>query len=360
MLDNAFVIDAVAHSYDLRESNNASGRYSQAVTDLIFGAHTGLSPQGYRVPAEHFLRDWDVEETANMLFVESDYDMACHHVLALTAYRDGGSSLQKAREAKQRWPDRFLVYAGVDPMDGRAAMESLEQQVEELDPVGLKLYPNSWSADGVRGWLMDDPEIAFPLFEKARQLGLRVVAIHKAVPLGPVPMKYMRMDDIDAAADAFPDLAFEVVHGGMAFVEETAWQLARYPNVWVNLEVTASLTVAKPAQFTRVMAGLLDVAGPGAIDRIVWGTGASVWHPGPPLEWFWHEFAFPPEMLEGYGLPQIDQTAKRKILGENYARLIGLDVEAAKARIADDEFAQRRREGKPKPYATTRSAGTPV
>ena len=63
-------------------------------------------------------------------------------------------------------------------------------------------------------------------------------------------------------------------------------------------------------------------------------------------------------MLEGFGLSQIDQDAKRKIVGENYARLIGLDVEQAKARIADDEFTRRRAEGRPEPYATTRSAGT--
>jgi predicted TIM-barrel fold metal-dependent hydrolase len=88
--------------------------------------------------------------------------------------------------------------------------------------------------------------LVFPLFARAQELGLKVVAIHKAVPLGPVPMKHYRMDDIDAAADAFPELAFEVVHGGMAFVEETAWQLARYPNVYVNLEVTASLAVSAP------------------------------------------------------------------------------------------------------------------
>ena len=358
MLDGAFVIDAVAHSYDLRESNYASGRYSQAVTDLIFGAHTGLSPEGYRVPREHYVRDWGVEETANLLFVESDYDLACHHVLQLNAYRDGGSGLEKAKQAKRRWPDRFIVYAGVDPLQGNAALESLEQQVEELDPVGVKLYPNSWTADGVRGWLMDDPEVAFPVFSKAQELGLRVVAIHKALPLGPVPMRHYRMDDIDAAADAFPDLAFEVVHGGMAFVEETAWQLARFPNVYVNLEVTASLTVSKPAQFTQVMAGLVGPAGEGAIDRLIWGTGASVWHPGPPLEWFWNSFEFSPEMIEGLGLPPIDRAAKRKILGENYARLIGLDIEAAKERIADDEFAKRRAQGKPEPYATTSSAGT--
>lgn len=83
-------------------------------------------------------------------------------------------------------------------------------------------------------------------------------------------------------------------------------------------------------------------------------------HPDPPLHWFWNSFEFPEEMVEGLALPQIDKAAKRKILGENCARLIGLDIEAAKQRIAGDEFAQRRAEGKAAPYSTTRSAGVAV
>ncbi len=139
---------------------------------------------------------------------------------------------RKAREARERWPGRFQVYAGVDPVFPERALDALEQQVEELKPVGIKLYPNSYTAEGVIGWRMDDPEIAFPIFQRAVDLGIRAVAIHKAIPLGPVPMDPYRMDDIDAAAAAFPDLQFEVVHGGFAFIEETAFQLARFPNVW--------------------------------------------------------------------------------------------------------------------------------
>ncbi|UPK38229.1 amidohydrolase [Bradyrhizobium sp. 186] len=117
-----------------------------------------------------------------MLFVESDYDFACHHVTPINAFKDGGCSIEKAREARERWPERFQVYAGVDPVFPEQALDSLEQQVEELKPVGIKLYPNSYTADGVVGWHMDDPEIAFPIFQRAHDLGLKAVAIHKAIP----------------------------------------------------------------------------------------------------------------------------------------------------------------------------------
>ncbi|MEH2474165.1 putative TIM-barrel fold metal-dependent hydrolase [Nitrobacteraceae bacterium AZCC 2161] len=357
MIQDVFVVDASAHSYNLGEDNYAVGRYSKAVVDAFYGAHYGLSPVGYRLPREKFTRDWTLAETATMLFVESDYDFACHHVTPINAFKDGGCSIEKAREARERWPKRFQVYAGVDPVFPERALDSLEQQVEELKPVGLKLYPNSYSADGVIGWHMDDPEIAFPVFQRALDLGLKVVAIHKAIPLGPVPMDHYRMDDIDAAAAAFPDLQFEVVHGGFAFIEETAFQLARFPNVWVNLETTSNLAAAKPAAFERVMAGLIAHAGEAALDRIVWASGCSVLHAEPPLRWFWERFQFSEEIREQEGLPEITEEIKRKILGLNYLRMHGLDAKVLAKNIEGDEFAVERAKGKPEPYATTLSKG---
>ena len=357
MIKDVFVVDAAAHSYNLGEDNYAVGRYSQAVVDAFYGAHYNLSPVGYRLPREHFTRDWTVGETAKMLYVESDYDYACHHVIPINAFKDGGVSIQKAREVRERWPNRFQVYAGVDPIFPDQALGSLDEQVEELNPIGLKLYPNSYSADGVVGWHMDDPEIAFPLFERALYLGLKAVAIHKAIPLGPVPMDHYRMDDIDAAAAAFPDLQFEIVHGGFAFIEETAFQLARFSNVWVNLETTSNLAVAKPAAFERVIAGLITHAGEGALDRLMWASGASVLHPEPPLRWFWERFQVSDEVREREGLPEITEEIKRKILGLNYLRMHGLDAEALAKNIKSDEFAVERSNGKAKPFATTSSKG---
>jgi uncharacterized protein len=320
-------------------------------------ARYGLSPVGHRLSYENFARDWTLPETAKMLFVESDYDFACHHVTPINAFKDGGCSVAKAKEAREKWPNRFQVYAGVDPMFPEKALDSLHQQVEELKPVGLKLYPNSYAADGVVGWHMDDPELAFPVFQLARDLGLKAIAIHTAIPLGPVPMDHYRMDDIDAAAAAFPDLQFEVVHGGFAFIEETAFQLARFPNVWVNLETTSNLAVAKPGAFQRVIAGLITHAGESALDRLMWASGASVLHPEPPLKWFWEHFHFPEEMREREGLPEITEEIKRKILGLNYLRMHGLDPKTIAKNIEGDEFAIARAIGKAAPFETSLSKG---
>jgi predicted TIM-barrel fold metal-dependent hydrolase len=199
---------------------------------------------------------------------------------------------------------------------------------------------------------MDDPEIAFPLFERAEKLGIKVVAVHKALPLGPVPMEHYKVDDIDRACMAFPGLNFEVVHGGMAFLEETAWQLARFDNVYVNLEITSALAASRPAAFLHAMAALIGPGGQHAIERILWGTGAMAFHPQPLLETFVREFAFPEALIEGAGLPQLDLAAKRAILFDNYGRMTGLDLDARLSATRDDEFARRRPDGPLAPFST--------
>jgi predicted TIM-barrel fold metal-dependent hydrolase len=357
MIDGIPVIDAVIHAYNLDPSNYA-GKYADIISELVYGSVVANASPGVIPTKDAYLRDWSIEETASMVFVESDADLAVHHVLPIYAFRDGLCSLEKTLQAKQNWPDRVLTYCGVDPLAGSRAMDELERQVELLDPIGLKLYPNSWVGSEVQGWKMDDPEVAFPFFDRAQALGLKVVAVHKALPLGPVPMEHYRMDDIDRAAAAFPELQFEVVHGGMAFLEETAWQLARFANVWVNLEVTVSLLAKRPKAFQHALAALMSVAGDAALDRICWGTGAVAFHPQPLLEAFVREFEFDEQVLELTGLSQITHDAKRKVLADNYARMIGLDLPAALAAIKGDDFAVRRGEGAPvEAFTTTHAAG---
>lgn len=355
MIDGMPVIDAVVHPYNLLKENYRTAHASQ-ITDIVSGGNRAIAPIGYRLPQEGYERDWSIEEVADMTFVESHADLACYHVLPIFAYHDGMCSIDKGLEAQERWPDRFFFYVGVDPTLGQQSLEELERQVELFDaPIGLKLYPNAWMGQEITGWMMDDPEIAFPIFERAQQLGIRTVAIHKALPLGRVDLAHYRVDDIDRAAIAFPDLNFEIVHGGMAFAEETAWQLARFPNVWVNLETTATMLTNRPGAFARVFASLLAYGGARALEQLVWGTGCMVSHPRPHLENFARNFSFSPEVLEQFGLPEITEQVRRKIFAENYARLHGIDLAERLTRIKGDEFDRRiaDRAELPAPYSTT-------
>jgi uncharacterized protein len=351
MIDGIPVIDAVIHPYNFSDENCAT-EFARSLIGIVYWSIDAFAVDGYRPTYEEYTRDWSMRETANVVFAESDTDIASNHVLPIFAFKDGLCSFEKAVEAQQRWPQRILSYVGVDPMQGPAALEEIDRQLETLDAIGLKLYPNSFVGDKIDGWKMDDPEIAFPVFEHAQKRGLKTVAIHKAVPLGAVPGEYYRVDDVDRAATAFPGLNFEIVHGGMAFLEETAWQIARFPNVYVNLETTTSLIGKRPGSFAKAMATLLDVAGEAAIPKLCWGTGCMAFHPQPLLERFVREFQFDDETVNRFGIPQITLEHKRMILAENYANMCGLDLPALLAGIENDEFEQMQADGLPAPFST--------
>lgn len=354
MLDGIPVIDAIVHPYNLSKANEKTP-HAGYITKMLSGAnHKALGP-GYSLPREVWERDWPIEDVAMMSFVESHADLAAYHVLPIGAFYDGICGIDKAVEAKERWPERFLFYAGVDPMKGQEAFDELDEQYERLGgPSGLKLYPNSWVGDQMLGWKMDDPEIAFPIFEKAQSLGIKVIAIHKALPLGPVELEYYEMDDIDRAAMAFPDLQFEVVHGGMAFLEESAWQMARFDNVWINLESTVTMLTTKPRSFEQAFATLAGRGGK-AYDRMMWGTGCMVTHPRPHLEKFVREFEISEDRQQGWGVPPLTLEAKRKILAENYVAMHGIDLHAWLQSTVGDEIDKLRTSlgETPSPYSQT-------
>jgi hypothetical protein len=347
-LDDVFVADAVTHAYNLAPSNYRYEKYAEQVCEMMLGVEMAAPPAYQRTP-ETFLTDWRSEVTTNLLFRESQVDFCVFHPQSIGIFEDGLTAEAKAAEFTERHPDRSAPLASVDLIGMDDPVAELERQVEELGAHGVKVYPSYWDDDGHRGIEMDDPETAFPVWEAAADLDLDVVAVHKAVPFGSVPMESYRVGDVDEAADSFPDLNFEIVHGGMAFAEETGWQLGRHPNVYVNLEITAMEAALSPESFVETMEDLLWVGGKRAIDRIVWGSGAPQYHPRLLLEAFW-EFDFP-EMEWMGGSYTITQDDKRKMLGENLLDAHGFDEEAVKEGLPDDEFADRG--DLPEPYSTT-------
>jgi hypothetical protein len=81
-------------------------------------------------------------------------------------------------------------------------------------------------------------------------------------------------------------------------------------------------------------------------------------HPRPALERFVREFRFNDDTVTLGGVRQITDADKHRILADNYAEMVGLDLGSRLAAIGNDEFAKRRGTGAPAaPYSTTASAG---
>lgn len=350
MIGDAFVIDAVVHGYDYSDENmrpDAGTVGSLMATFTYNGFHRAWSPRNepkWILDEYRFRHATDPDLLGKALFAESWTDVAIYHEVPIWGmFFNGPSPLSVGRAMRERWPGRVLLYGATSPWEPDP-LGRIERLVEEDGIVGLKLYPMDIIAGEERAYRMDDPTIAFPIYEKARELGIKSVAIHKAIPLGPVLIPPFRPDDIEQAALAFPDLNFEIVHGGFAFLEETAFQLARFMNVSINLEGTSGFLCNAPRKFAEIL-GTFLAAGGGA-DRIIWSSGTMNLHPQPFLEAFWN-FQIPEDMVEGYGIPQLTQEMKRQILGGNIARILGLDIEDLKRQFAGDEFSGKRELAEP-------------
>jgi uncharacterized protein len=328
--NNAIVFDGVAHVFNF-EKKNALGPAGEMFINHIYAFHATLTPEGEPVlPAEEFLRQWTVDDINEMVYGNSSTDMLCAMPLPLTdLFRDGLSPWEECAELASRNPDRTVFWGSVNPLEGRRALDLMERQVGEFGAKAFKFYNVRYDYGRPFPWRMDDPQVAFPVFEKAQELGVNLIGVHKGVPLGPQPIEATQTWDMDGAAANFPDINFVIFHVGLPFIDEVCWQLIRHPNLYASIAATINFVVRAPRQFAEILGKLLFWCGE---DKIVYGSEAPIWQPQWALDAFWN-FELPQDLVEGYGYPQLTEQAKRKILGENLLRLHGMDVEETRARL---------------------------
>jgi predicted TIM-barrel fold metal-dependent hydrolase len=330
MIGDAFVFDGVAHVFNFQKKN-ALGPPGEMFNNHLYAFHAALTPEGQTVlPPEEFLRQWTVDEIDELVYRQSPTDMLVAMPLPLTdLFKDGLSPWEECAELARRNPDRTVFWGSVNPLEGRRALDLMERQVGEFGAKAFKFYNVRYDYGRPFPWRMDDPQVAFPVFEKAQELGVKLIGVHKGVPLGPQPIESTQTWDMDGAAANFPDLNFVIFHVGLPFIDEVCWQLIRHPNLYASIAATINFIVRAPRQFAEVLGKLLFWCGE---DKIIYGSETPIWHPRWALEAFW-DFQLPQDLVEGYGYPQLTEQAKRKILGENLLRLHGMDLEETRARL---------------------------
>jgi predicted TIM-barrel fold metal-dependent hydrolase len=341
MIGDIPVIDGVVHPYDLGPANRRESAIAQI--EGVYRHHVMYQPAdgGYVLPHDVFVSDFDYDLLTHALFVESSVDLAVAHALPDLGFTEGPlTDVARLAPLRDENPGRFLVYGTLNPLDTYGALKALRHQVEEYRIDGLKLYPSVYYEGRRIGWSAEDREMIFPIFEALLELGLQNVAIHKAIPVGSASIRNYRVDDIEGAALEFPDLNFQIVHAGYAFLEETCILMRRFPNVYATLENTMSWAVTRPRLFLETLGELIYHGG---AHRVIFGDGCNLVHPYPSLEAFM-ELEMPEDLVAGKGFAPLTDDVKRAILAGNIAALHHLDVDAALAAIEDDHFSVEKRE----------------
>jgi uncharacterized protein len=332
MIDGTFVIDATVHGFNFTPENCRTEQVRQ-IRDNAHRAGVALLPPGPWIPTEEeFYAQfaYQPELTLNMMFAESHTDVAVYHGVPLEGlYHDGSSPLWVGVAAAELMPHRVFNYAPVYPWM-EDAVEQVERAAGLKNVIGVKFYPADLRDGEFIPSLMDS-EGTFRVVERCRELGIRMIAIHKAVPIGPFRdvLPWFGVADVPPLVEAFPDMTFEIVHGGFAFLPETVALLRRYPNVMINLEGVQTFMHGDPARWNELLGRFLAVDG--GPERIFWSVAASAFHAAPwvPMFWRW-------EMPDPW--PRLTDEVRAGILGGNYARAVGWDVEAMAAACAKDEF----------------------
>ena len=342
------IVDAVVHPWNMSPENQNPA--AQAQIDAVYASHRlsyDAAHADYVLQPDEFFRDLSFDVIARAEFVESPVDVAILHSLPNLGFGLGHITLpEKCAAFRDRFPHRTRILGTVGTPIAATAIEEITRQHGELGIDGVKLYPAFFYDGKGEGWRMDGEDWATPFLEGCRKLGLTRIAIHKALWLEPAPKSAFDIDDMGPPLDRFPEMSFEMVHGGAAFLDETIRLMQRHPNLHLTLETTFSYVLTKPRVFAKILGRLVTEVGS---DRLLFASGNNLAHPRPLIEAF-DGYQFPEEYCQEFGIRPLTEEDRANIMGLNAATLYGIE-----AQQIDDEFSRARAAGIPGPWSAIRS-----
>ncbi len=292
------------------------------------------------------------------IFFASDTNIAC--LSGVPSARETDPLAIEARARMKAIVDRLsdgprlLIHANVRPNLGAPELALMEQDAQEFPVAAWKVYPS----DGA--WALDSAEVGQPFLDKARALGVKVIAAHRGISGDAGRYNdFSSPRDLAAAAKANPDLTFIAYHSGWEgriredhpFDPNVAnpagidrmikavldHNLGPQSNVYAELGSTWRNLMALPEQAAHGMGKLLKHLGP---DRIVWGTDCLF--TGSPQEQIvaFRRFQIPVALQEAHGYPALTDEIRRKIFGLNAARAYGVSPTTVLRQINADDVSR--------------------
>lgn len=328
MIDDIFVFDNVIHVYDMSDDNTKGDDESRFGRDSMLGIGGALRPPGYGAEL-NFAQAWTIGDAYEHVFVRAPTDMAMAQVVPIFEwYKDFFAPVASQHAMAQAYPDRVLFCGGADPVYSglEAALEQIEYQITQLGAVSMKFY----NGHERNSWRCDDEKIAYPMYEKCRELGVNTVQFHKGTPFGRQPLEPLAPFDIEGPARDFPDVNFIIHHLAYPFFDATVSIASRHPNVYLALSGSLNLAIVSPRLVQEQLGRLLMEVG---VHKLMWGSEAML--AGGPAAYLraFMDLEIPEDLRSGYGYPQITREDKERILGRNFADLMGIDIDAKRAEL---------------------------
>ncbi len=292
------------------------------------------------------------------IFVQSDTTVAC--ISGVPDARALGVGNVGARTMLSEIVDRIagprlVFHANADPENGASELDYMSSVAESFPVSAWKTYPH-------RGSLrLDSDELGGPFIERARSLGVNVIASHRGLSGGGGYDSAGSPLDVVRAAKAAPDVRFLIYHSGWESSQDENHaydpanadprgvdrliravqdnELGPTSNVYAELGTTWFNLLGTPEQAAHVLGKLLLHLGP---ERIIWGTDC-VFNGVPQTQIAaFRLFQIPEAMQAEFGYPALTTEARARIFGLNAAEVYGVDPAATRYAIANDDVDRLR------------------
>ena len=274
------------------------------------------------------------EEFVKDVFLDSDTDLMVLSFVPSTA--DAEPVTIDAADATRQIVDdlageqRLLLHGRVNPNQSHD-LDNMEELAERWKVSAWKTYTQF--GPGGKGYYLSD-DVGLEFIEKARALGVKVICVHKGLPLGRNSYEHSRCDDIGVVAKQFPDVSFIVYHSGYVAGQPEQPFTGRgaadgvdtlvrslvdngiqpNSNVYAELGSTWRFLMREPNDAAHVMGKLLKYCG---TRNVLWGTD-SLWYGSPQdqIQAF-RAFQISREFQERYGYSAITPEIRRGVFGLN-------------------------------------------
>ena len=200
---------------------------------------------------------------------------------------DQNTSNNHTRAAVDAYPDRLIGFANIKPPQGFAACrDEMKRTIEDWGFRGIKLHPQ------VDRYPANHRELVYPIIELAMKYDIPVW-FHTGHAPNATPTL------VGSLAGAFPEAKIVMGHMGSGMFYDAICAARRYRNIYVDISLQGGhsfLTACREV----------------GADRLLFGTDSPYANPGTMKR-----------MVEESPLSQAEKTM---ILGDNMARLLGIEA----------------------------------
>jgi hypothetical protein len=297
---------------------------------------------------KEFIKDVFLDSDTDLMvlsFVPSAPDAEPVTIEAAAATREIVDELEGSK--------RLLLHGRVNPNQA-GDLARMDELAGTWNISAWKTY-TQFGPNGTGYFLSDDVGLEF--IEKARDLGVKVICVHKGLPLGASSYEHSKCPDIGAVAKQYPDVSFIVYHSGyVAGRKEGPYAgaddgvdtlitslldngIAPNSNVYAELGSTWRFLMREPDDAAHVLGKLLKYCGE---RNVLWGTD-SIWYGSPQdqIQAF-RTFQIAPQVREANGYPELTPALKAGIFGLNATVPYRISADEVRRHSAGDKLTTAR------------------